>query len=121
MSFSENVGKVVRVHRRKVIFLGGVAVLAGLQYTGLNPISSVLKTPGVQNIEHRYSSGGGSKDHLPGAATPRGNPDNVEGNTVKHQGVGSSAFGEHISSQKPDPSGFDKAWNKNNYGAEKGK
>jgi len=121
MSFSENVGKAIRVHRRKVIFLGGVAVLAGLQYTGLNPISSILKTPGVQNIEHRYSSGGGSKDHLPGAATPRGNPDNVEGNTVKHQGVGSTAFGENISSQKPDPSGFDKAWNKNNYGAEKGK
>ena len=77
-------------------------VLAGLQYTGLNPISSILKTPGVQNIEHRYSSGGGSKDHLPGAATPRGNPDNVEGNTVKHQGVGSTAFSENISSQKPN-------------------
>ena len=67
-------------------------------------MSGILKTPGVQNIEKRYSSGGGSKDHLPGAATPRGNHDNVEGNTMKHQGVGSDPFMENIGEQKPNVS-----------------
>ena len=79
--------------------------LGALQYTGLNPVSNILRTPGVENIEKRYSAGGGSKNHLPGAATPLGNHDAVDGNVQKHQGVGSEKFLNSISDQKPDVSG----------------
>ncbi|MCJ1477968.1 hypothetical protein MMC13_006643 [Lambiella insularis] len=138
MSFSGNVAKIFRVHRRKTIAIGGIAGLVALQYTGLNPISNIMTTPGVRNIEKRYSSGGGSYNHLPGSATPLGNSELVDGNTESRQGVGSEKF-KKVSEQKPDvrcdasryytgdsqdgqlPSGFDKAWNKTHYGAEKGK
>ena len=79
--------------------------LFGLQqYTHINPFASVLHTPGVQNIEKRYSSGGGSKDHLPGAATPLGKSDQVMGNTKTQSGIGSEKYQEKIAGQKPDVS-----------------
>ena len=70
----------------------------------MNPFAAVLKTPGVQNIENRYSSGGGSKDHLPGAATPLGKSDQVAGNVKSPSGIGSEHYQERIAGQKPDVS-----------------
>lgn len=63
-----------------------------------------FRTPGVQNIEKRYSSGGGSKNHLPGAATKRGDSDSVVGNTETAKGIGSPHHEAHIQGQKPDVS-----------------
>ena len=72
-------------------------------YTGLpNP----FRTTGVENIEKRYSSGGGSKNHLPATATKRGDHDHVEGNTETAKGIGSPHHQEHFGGQKPDVSGF---------------
>lgn len=70
-------------------------------YTSL---PNIFHTPGVANIENRYSSGGGSKSHTPGAATKRGDPDHVEGNTANTQGIGSPKWQEQIGGQKPDVS-----------------
>lgn len=65
----------------------------------------LFRTPGVQNIENRYSSGGGSKHHTPGAGTMRGNSDDVaprgdEWN--KKSGMGSAEWQEKIAEQKAD-------------------
>lgn len=63
-----------------------------------------FRTPGVQNIENRYSAGGGSKNHLPGAGTKRGDPDQVVGNTETDKGIGSPHHEAHYQGQKPDVS-----------------
>ncbi|MCJ1470341.1 hypothetical protein MMC07_008986 [Pseudocyphellaria aurata] len=110
-------------------------------------MSSLFRTQGVKNIEDRYSSGGGSKHHTPGAGTMRGNSEDVApradpGNDKS--GMGSKEWRERIGDQTPEvssapgrgeigrsaadfsslrlqPSNFDKAWNKTHYGTEKGK
>jgi len=64
----------------------------------------VFHTPGVANIEDRYSAGGGSRHHTPGAATKRGDPDQVVGNTMNTQGIGSPKWQAQIGDQKPDVS-----------------
>lgn len=69
-----------------------------------------LQTTGVQNIERRYSSGGGSKNHLPGAATKRGHPDSVEGNTETAKGIGSPHHEANYQGQKPDVSTHRNFW-----------
>lgn len=68
------------------------------------PFPNVFHTPGVANIENRYSAGGGSKHHTPGAATKRGDSEQVEGNTANTQGIGSPQWQEQIGGQKPDVS-----------------
>ncbi|KAG7002168.1 hypothetical protein G7Y79_00028g061890 [Physcia stellaris] len=106
---------IFRTHQRKII---GVAVAAGA-LTFFNP----FRTPAVSAIEDRYSSGGASRNHTPGAATPRGKIDQVHGNQEKHAGIGTPEWDEKIGGQKPNekPSAFDKTWNKTNYGSDKGK
>ena len=59
----------------------------------------------MQNIEKRYSSGGGAKNHLPAVSTPRGNPEDVEGRTETNKGIGTPHYKEKIEGQKPDVSG----------------
>jgi len=78
-------------------FLG----LVGLQSAGLNPIGNIFRTPGVENIENRYSAGGGAKTHLPGSATPLGRSDLVTGNTEHQQGIGTEKFAKSQGDQKP--------------------
>ncbi|KAI9704190.1 MAG: hypothetical protein M1836_007051 [Candelina mexicana] len=78
-------------------------------------------TTAVSSIEDRYSSGGATDTHTPGAATPTGNSRDMNPRTDKQQGIGTEGFKEKIAGQRPDPSAFDKAWNKAHYGAEKGK
>ena len=63
-----------------------------------------FRTTGVENIEKRYSSGGGAKNHLPGAATKRGDHESVEGNTETAKGIGSPHHEAHVQGQKPDVS-----------------
>ena len=64
----------------------------------------MLRTPAVQNIENRYSSGGATKDHTPGAATARGSYDKTEGNVAKETGSGTDRFKEKVGEQRPDVS-----------------
>jgi hypothetical protein len=61
------------------IFMAGGAVGFGYylymrQYWFPNP----YKTQGVQNIEDRFSAGGGSPTHTPAVASHRGNGDNLQ-------------------------------------------
>ncbi|KAK4697968.1 hypothetical protein P7C71_g181, partial [Lecanoromycetidae sp. Uapishka_2] len=111
--------KILSDHKRKIIAAG--VVVGGYALFEFTPLPNPFYTPGVQNIEKRYSSGGGAKNHLPGSATKRGDPESVSGNTEKAKGIGSPHYQENIGSQKADPSSFDKTWNKAQYHDDKGK
>ena len=67
-----------------------------------------FRTPGVQNIESRYSSVGGAPNHQPGTSSPRGHPDKIEGNTVTAKGIGTPHHEEKYQEQKPDVSALEK-------------
>lgn len=71
--------------------------------------SALFRTPGVKNIENRYSSGGGSKHHTPGAGTTRGNSDDVAPRADERNessGMGSKEWKEGIADQRADVSLF---------------
>lgn len=55
----------------------------------------------MQNIENRFSAGGGTKTHVPGAATKRGDSDQVESRAKGggNQGIGSDKFREEVGGQ----------------------
>ena len=72
--------------------------------TGAAYYFNFLRTPGVNNIEKRFSSGGATPDHTPAAATPRGNSDQVIGNQDSHKGLGTSTHEEKIGEQRPQVS-----------------
>ncbi|MCJ1272178.1 hypothetical protein MMC22_012086, partial [Lobaria immixta] len=97
---------IFKLHGGKIIAGGGL-IAAG--YIFLMPGSSsspaLFRTPGVQNIENRYSSGGGSKHHTPGAGTTRGNSDDVAprgDERNESSGMGSKEWKERIADQRPD-------------------
>lgn len=69
-----------------------------------SPLPNPFYTPGVQNIEKRYSSGGGAANHTPGAATKRGDTSQQIGNTETAKGVGTPYYKEKYNEQKPDVS-----------------
>ncbi|KAI4206231.1 MAG: hypothetical protein LQ346_001202 [Caloplaca aetnensis] len=93
----------------------------GIAYL-LSPYTPKFRSYGVQNIEKRYTAGGGAPNHTPGQATKLGSYSDVTGNQLDHKGMGTPHHQEKIGEQKPEkPSQFDKAWNKAQYGAEKGK
>ena len=48
--------------------------------------SNPFETQGTKNIGARWSAGGGSDVHTPGAATPRGNAENTKENQVNPKG-----------------------------------
>ena len=48
--------------------------------------SNPFETQGSKNIGARWSAGGGSDVHTPGAATPRGNSENTQENQVEPKG-----------------------------------
>jgi len=121
MSFLGNLSKALSVHKRKAWAVAGVAGLLALQATDYNPLGRLLKTPGVQNIEDRYTSAGGSPNHTPGTASPLGSKDKAAGNVHKEQGVATDKFKDEIAGQKPAPGGVNKAWQSAHYGQEKGK
>lgn len=69
------------------------------QYWFPNP----YKTQGVQNIEDRFSSGGGHPTHTPGRATMRGTSDNNQSTTQDgHKGPDSEYFKDNHSAQQSE-------------------
>ena len=83
-------------------------ILTGKAGAGYGIAEDILPNPfrtyGVQNIEKRYSAGGGSKNHQPGVSSGRGDHEAVTGNQEKAKGIGSPHHEEHIQPQKPDVS-----------------
>lgn len=97
---------ILQANKGKIYTVGAIgAAIALATYVGYDPSAAIPGTQGVKNIEDRYSSGGGSKTHLPGSATPLGNSDNVTGNTMKQQGKGTPTFEKESKEQKPFGSG----------------
>jgi len=70
------------------------------------PLPNPFYTTGVQNIEKRYSAGGGSATHQPAVATKLGSHDDQSGNVEEGKGIGTPYFRENYSEQKPDVSGI---------------
>lgn len=64
----------------------------------------LFRSYGVQNIEKRYSAGGGSTNHTPGQATKLGDHDHVHGNMLNQTGMGTPHHQEKIGEQKPEVS-----------------
>ena len=64
----------------------------------------MLTTPGVRNVEDRFSAGGAKKSHTPGAATPTGSGEREDARTTKDQGVGSNQYEKDVAEQRPDVS-----------------
>jgi len=54
--------------------------------TGFLNYSNPFETQGTKNIGERWSAGGGSDVHTPGAATPRGNKEDTTENQVNPKG-----------------------------------
>ncbi|KAK7184178.1 uncharacterized protein CC84DRAFT_1102093 [Paraphaeosphaeria sporulosa] len=84
------------------IFMAGGAVgftyyMFMRQYWFPNP----YKTREVQNIEDRFTAGGGTPYSTPAAGTPRGDPkDTTLRQTSEHKGPQTDHFKENFSSQK---------------------
>ncbi|KAG9196575.1 hypothetical protein G6011_01696 [Alternaria panax] len=87
------------------IFMAGGAVGFGYylfmrQYWFPNP----YKTQGVQNIEDRFSAGGGHPTHTPAGGTQRGSTTNNEGrHDGPSKGPDSEHFKKNISDQQSEP------------------
>ena len=96
--------QIYATHKRKI--LAGGVLLGTYALSHYINLPNPFYTPGVQNIEKRYSSGGGSKNHIPGAATKLGSYEDVEPNTETSKGIGSPHYQEKIAGQKPDVCGF---------------
>lgn len=115
----------IRTHQRKIIGLGVV----GGKFIPMFPLShrpfsaaeqvladtkspcvgafyffNPLRTPGVSNIEKRWSSGGATPDHTPAVASPRGQPDQTIGKHEGQHGYNTAHHEEKIGEQRPQVS-----------------
>ncbi|PSK43666.1 hypothetical protein C1H76_1581 [Elsinoe australis] len=108
---------------------GGLAAFYIFPKTSAAKINP-LNTTGTQNIEERWSAGGGSGKHTPGVATPRGaSPDSrnaeLTGNDqIKPKGLPYNHYKDNISDQKVDvakPNKLTEKWWETHHGNEKGK
>ncbi|KAL8908826.1 MAG: hypothetical protein Q9207_000552 [Kuettlingeria erythrocarpa] len=70
----------------------------------LSPYTPEFRTFGVQNIEKRFTAGGGAPNHTPGQATKLGSHTDVTGNQLNHKGVGTPQHEEKIAEQRPEVS-----------------
>ncbi|KAL3423921.1 hypothetical protein PVAG01_05668 [Phlyctema vagabunda] len=86
----------------------------------LNNLTGMLKTPGVKNIEDRFTSAGGTANHTPGSASKLGSLDQTS-NSGKDTGVGSAHFNDNIADQRSEPTVVGKAFNNMIYGQDKTK
>ncbi|KAJ4408104.1 hypothetical protein N0V91_003452 [Didymella pomorum] len=105
------------------IFMAGGAVGFGYylymrQYWFPNP----YKTQGVQNIEDRFSAGGGHPTHTPAQASMRGTASDNEGRKEggSNKGPDSEHFKSNHSSQQSEPVWPDKFYEQQ-YNNPKGK
>lgn len=66
-----------------------VAMITAALCAGIYGVGQMkdLKTPGMQNIENRHSSAGGSGTHTPAAASPMGRADLKEGKQDTQKGA----------------------------------
>ncbi|KAI9810580.1 MAG: hypothetical protein M1826_003502 [Phylliscum demangeonii] len=93
----------------------------------VHALSSMLRTPGVANIEAAYTRGGGTATGLPALGTTRttggdqGQGQVVPRKGVESQAVGSESFEGSIADQKPEPGVLAKAFNTMTYGSTGGK
>jgi len=107
---------------RNIALAGLGATLIAFLPRGAKESASVPSSSGVKNIEQRFSSGGATDTHTPGAATRRGTSEDQLQPQKNPTGIDTAHFAENQASQRPgEPGPFDKAWNKSNYGVEKGK
>ncbi|KAI4148559.1 MAG: hypothetical protein L6R39_002747 [Caloplaca ligustica] len=81
----------------------------------------MFRSYGVQNIERRFSAGGGSPSHTPGAATKLGDMSNVTSGQEKSTGRGTPYHQEKFGEQRPEGGQFDKSFNKAQLGDDQGK
>ncbi|KAL8975728.1 MAG: hypothetical protein Q9197_000070 [Variospora fuerteventurae] len=88
---------IIRQHPRKLI-AGGC--LVAFYFSPYSP--TLFRSYGVQNIENRYSAGGGSHNHSPGQATKLGDSSHVTGNQIAPKGMGTPHYQEKIGGQKPE-------------------
>ena len=61
-------------------------------------------TPGVQNIENRYSALGGAKNHQPAVATKKADSQDVTGRQETQKGMGTPYHQEKYGEQRSDVS-----------------
>ncbi|EAT88995.1 hypothetical protein SNOG_03790 [Parastagonospora nodorum SN15] len=88
----------------KIFMAGGGVGFAYYLYMRQYWFPNPYKTQGVQNIEDRFSAGGGHPTHTPGYATKRGSSTDNESRTQDgHKGPDSEHFKENISSQQSEP------------------
>ena len=120
--------KIFQAHRRKII-AGGVLIgmtpsrsthvhfitsqdpnsyctIGGYALVQTDTLPNPFITPGVKNIEKRYSSGGASPNKTPAVATKRGDSDHVEEKTETKKGIGAPAHEEKVTEMKPPVSRF---------------
>ena len=123
--------KVIQLHRRKFIaggvLIGMTILLFYLRFltTQLNgsiianihsyitgtwalvqtgTLPNPFYTPGVQNIENRYSALGGAKNHQPAVATKKGDSEDVAGRQETQKGMGTPFHQEKYGEQRSDVS-----------------
>ncbi|KAI7264377.1 hypothetical protein KC345_g8822 [Hortaea werneckii] len=89
--------------RNLAIAAGGLG--AAVVFFPTSTPGNVFETPGVRNIGARYSAGGASDTHVPGAATKRGDPSSKEAPNETPTGVDTPFFQERQAEQKVGTSG----------------
>ncbi|KAF1920031.1 hypothetical protein BDU57DRAFT_508109 [Ampelomyces quisqualis] len=90
----------------KIFMAGGVVGFSYYLYMRQYWFPNPYKTQGVQNIEDRFSAGGGHPTHTPAGGTKRGTSSatNNESRTQDgHKGPDSEHFKANISEQQSDP------------------
>ncbi|KAL8922908.1 MAG: hypothetical protein Q9208_004870 [Pyrenodesmia sp. 3 TL-2023] len=90
---------IIREHPRKLI-AGGC--LVAFYFSPYSP--TLFRSYGVQNIEKRYTAGGGAPNHQPGQATKLGSHSEVTGNQLDHKGMGTPHHQERFGEQRPEVS-----------------
>ncbi|KAI4154784.1 MAG: hypothetical protein LQ340_001432 [Diploschistes diacapsis] len=82
--------------RNRVIGAVGIGALAygayALSGSSKRKPTDLIKTPGVSNIEKRFTSGGAGPDYTPGVASPRGDQHNAKGRNHGSTGFGDKEF-----------------------------
>ncbi|KAF2133967.1 hypothetical protein P153DRAFT_280520 [Dothidotthia symphoricarpi CBS 119687] len=87
----------------KIFMAGGAAGFGYYLYMRQFWFPNPYKTQGVQNIEDRFSAGGGNPTHTPAMATERGSTTNNEGRQQHaNKGPDSDHFKDNHSSQQSE-------------------
>ncbi|KAG8623076.1 hypothetical protein KVT40_008052 [Elsinoe batatas] len=112
-------------NRRNLAMAGatGLAAYFVIPRTSASKLNPMV-TPGVKQIEDRWSSGGGTTKHTPGVATPRGNSKLNEPDQIKGRGLPTEHYKNNVSDQKPwpeYPNKMTEKWWETHYGRSDGR